>query len=332
MKPEILVENQFGHGAKHSWIRTKISRALRPKVGKAGIPFDWNAGFDIEQKIGQIPIKNQFQSSSCGGQAKSYWFGAVNALLSGQPYVEQSAKSIYSRILYPGGGTTVPSMEKDLGALDESILPSYRGGTTDEAWMTDTSWVNAQNLQLEMAKQGWIAKTVDIDIESIAEAIRDFGGVIWLIRGQNGNTPTWLSPTPKPPSKTNPNLIWGHFMYSGKAFSVNFIKNIGSFQSWGVTVGDNGKQYFTEEYINSGFITDVFTFEKKTKFIFNRDLKKGDTSSDVFELQKRLGVVPMTSYFGWITFFAVILYQKTHGIPETGFVGPLTRGSLNTGS
>ena len=58
--------------------------------------------------------------------------------------------------------------------------------------------------------------------------------------------------------------------------------------------------------------------------------------NDVAELQKRLaqeGVYsgPITGFFGNLTRAAVIRYQKAHNItPAIGFVGPITRGVLNS--
>jgi hypothetical protein len=71
-----------------------------------------------------------------------------------------------------------------------------------------------------------------------------------------------------------------------------------------------------------------------TTFNFTADLKLGMEGNDVTELQKRLtaeGVYsdPVTGYFGQLTLQAVKTYQAKVGVPNTGFVGPLTRGQLN---
>lgn len=65
------------------------------------------------------------------------------------------------------------------------------------------------------------------------------------------------------------------------------------------------------------------------KFLFLYNLYFGIRSSDVMELQKRLGVIP-TGFFGTLTFAAVRAYQSANNISSTGFVGPLTRASLNS--
>lgn len=64
-------------------------------------------------------------------------------------------------------------------------------------------------------------------------------------------------------------------------------------------------------------------------FKFLKDLSYGMMNSDVIQLQKRLGLIHITGYFGPLTKATVIYYQTTHGIPNTGYVGILTRTSLN---
>lgn len=69
-------------------------------------------------------------------------------------------------------------------------------------------------------------------------------------------------------------------------------------------------------------------------FLYDTDFGLGTTGQDVMELQTRLKdegyfTVAPTGYFGSITRAAVMSYQSAHGIPSTGFVGPLTRAQLN---
>lgn len=71
------------------------------------------------------------------------------------------------------------------------------------------------------------------------------------------------------------------------------------------------------------------TLPPTQKFMFSHDLWYGIIHPDVLELQKRLGVSPTYIQFGPRTLAAVITYQQTHGIPATGYVGTLTRTSLN---
>jgi hypothetical protein len=70
--------------------------------------------------------------------------------------------------------------------------------------------------------------------------------------------------------------------------------------------------------------------------LFNRNLFLGTSGYDVFLLQKALvlegcGTFTPTGNFGPLTLAAVIKYQLKHGIkPNAGFVGPITRASLNS--
>ena len=70
-------------------------------------------------------------------------------------------------------------------------------------------------------------------------------------------------------------------------------------------------------------------------FRFTRDLKFGQTSADIKELQKKLmsdgfmATTAPTAFFGAKTLAGVKKYQKAQGLPVTGFVGPMTRAILN---
>lgn len=73
-------------------------------------------------------------------------------------------------------------------------------------------------------------------------------------------------------------------------------------------------------------------------YMFNMNLGFGMRNSDVTELQLRLNSevgtsLPGTTYFGSLTKTAVKSYQTMKGIsPVSGYVGPLTRASLNGSS
>jgi len=57
-------------------------------------------------------------------------------------------------------------------------------------------------------------------------------------------------------------------------------------------------------------------------------LTSGMEHPAVARVQKLLGISPQTGFFGPITLQAVTTYQRAHGIPTTGVVGPLTWASL----
>ncbi len=70
------------------------------------------------------------------------------------------------------------------------------------------------------------------------------------------------------------------------------------------------------------------------KFVFTQFMKLWDNNEEVRELQERLirdghMVKPSTAFFGLRTLAGVRAFQKAHGIPTTGNVGPLTLAELN---
>lgn len=248
----ILAENQFGHGAiRVNPIRRFINRKIRG-LGMAGEPFDWSKGYSLTVSI---PIKDQGQSFSCAGQAGAYFLEIQRSLLG---YNEAlSAKSLYSPIAYKGGGATVTGIETMIGAHGATLQVEVPD-SQDEYHMEDNSWQTPELIASAIKRAGYIPQGVHMDIDSIAAAIRDNGGVIIEITGRNNGT--WLSPYPKAPTSNSVDN-WNHFMCSyPRVELVNGIKTIPFFQSWGSDVGENGVQYLTEEYINSGYVRDCFTF------------------------------------------------------------------------
>ena len=261
-----LIENQFKAGARpihpvHRLIRQKL---LRGKVVK-GIPtFDWTAGYDVRDTIGPIAIKQQGQNDSCGGQAASY-FIEIQERLRGIKEGAISAKSIYAPIAYPGGGTTVSDLEGQIssnGANLEAVVPSEdtMGNALSESVMEDKSFLTSDMVKDALTRAGYTCVNVARDMDSVAQAIKQYGAVIWEIEGQNGHIPGWLSPTPQPPVPDNGQSIFAHFMCSCGAKTINGVPSIIALESMGTAVGDNGIQYFTQNYFDSGFIKDVFTF------------------------------------------------------------------------
>ncbi len=262
-------ESDLKHGAVYETkASAKWQRARRPHidrhVARASLPFDWREPVD---NTAGVKIKNQYQSSSCGGQSGSYLLGIKFKQ-------DVSAKSVYNRFVFPGGGMTVSGLERQIceyGANLEVAVPSYKpDGTTDESWMTDRSYLNTTFDMDALTRSGWSVVTVPRNAESIAQAIRDYGGVIWKITGKNNGT--WLSSNPQVPD--NWGDTWNHFLCCAGASLRDGEKTITALQSWGENVGLNGLQFFTDTYITSPYITDCFTFvrtdtltQQKTKIL-----------------------------------------------------------------
>lgn len=60
-----------------------------------------------------------------------------------------------------------------------------------------------------------------------------------------------------------------------------------------------------------------------------KNLGFGMKNDDIKRVQHVLNVLPETGFFGLMTLSAVIRYQRANNITPTGFVGPITRASLN---
>lgn len=263
-------ENQLSHRGAikltkfHRYLHRKLVRNKFPKVAR-GTGFDWTTGFDVRNKIGPIAIKNQGENDSCGGQAGSY-FLEIQRRLQGIEEGTISAKSVYGPIAYPGGGTTVIDLENQIckaGGNLESLVPSMDayGNPLTESMMTETSWQTFSTLQEALKRSGYVPFDVEVNIDVVAQTIRDWGAVIMEIDGQNGHTPGWQSPYPVPPSKDNPNGIWSHFMIliGNLPVTEDGKKYIIALQSEGVDWGMAGVQYISEDYFKSNYIIDTFT-------------------------------------------------------------------------
>jgi hypothetical protein len=230
---------------------------MRPTLGRAEIPFDWSNPIPDPM----YPVKNQGISFSCGGQAGSY---LIRDLLktAGKDQGEISAKSIYAPYCAVGGGMTLDAIETCIGAHGsnlESLVSSYdvNGNPLTEPMFETRVWETPQTDADALTRAGYTPVSVAIDKDSMAEAIRDYGGIIMLIQGQNGNQPmNWTTATPAPPSKSNPKPLWAHYLWC--AFTTT--TQIAVYNSWGVQIGSGGKQFFDETYINSGYILDCIAF------------------------------------------------------------------------
>ena len=263
---------RLGTGAKNNpWsvLKRKTKRLVRPKLASAEKPFDWINDVQAIQtrfsNLGNVPVKDQGQSDSCPGQAGSYFLGVVIAYNNNTTYQEDSSKSVYSPIAYPGGGSTDTALQNQIanvGAMSESMVPSYPspGVAPTEAFMTDKSWMTAENQIIMLKDAGWQEVTVANDVNSIAEAIRDYGATIWHIDSDFYQYDNWVSAYPQQTPTSNE----GHFMCQPLVCMYNGLQAIKSFQSWGKSVGDQGYQYFTTAtFIGSPQIVDIFTFVPK---------------------------------------------------------------------
>lgn len=292
-------------------------------------PFDWEKGFDIEQKLGfTIPVKDQNGSLSCGGQAWAYYMQVLEAIETGS-FEERSAKYIYAQTNLPGGG----SAGRDncdvcikQGVAIESLCPSYEANMPpNEQFMIKSSDITDDaKTNAKLAKSKLYAN-VRNDIESFATAIEANNGLIMLITGENNGT--WTSVFPQPPASTNYQNMWNHWLYIGKAKLINGKKYIGVLNSWGAGVGENGWQWISEDYFQKyiyyGWTLSIKKFESTTKpkHKFVNPLVLGVNNNDVKALQDILKYeklfpsnVDSTGYYGNITAKAVYEWQVKHNV------------------
>ena len=230
---------------------------------------DWEDGFDIEKELGfKIPVKNQFSSSSCVGQAFAYYLATLLSKKN-RRHREVSAKSIYSLIaLGNNRGAYLRDGAKtihDLGALWENLLRSYRdNGTSDEAWLTDKSWFNDEIKDImALLKVSDYYRVTDFSMDGFAKAIRDGYGMVAGVNGTNNGT--WHSAEPKPPETQAG--IWGHAMFFGRFGTDDKGRYVEALNSWG-NIGRDGWQKLREEW-----------FTENGEWIFNPWILTNNTNN-----------------------------------------------------
>jgi hypothetical protein len=211
--------------------------------------FDWDKGFDIEEKIGRkLVVKSQNGSSSCGGQGWSY-YGEVLEAVATRDYEPRSAKWIYSHTRVPTGGSN-GRVNCDFciknGWAREALVPSYDNGKPPE----EDFFLEKPVITKEIIEDTEIAKPlsyvrVEPNIELFAQAIQDNNGMVLVLNGEDNGT--WLNRFPKPPKVKE----WGHFVFAGKAKLIGGKKHIGVLNSWGEEVGDKGWQWLSEEWFKN---------------------------------------------------------------------------------
>lgn len=300
-------------------------------------PFDWEKGFELPE----IEAKNQFNSSACGGFACSYFMETYFKTV-------KSPKFIYSLAKAPGGGSAKTQLAKtlrDYGTADESICPSFKDGTTNEEFVSNRGDLTEQIFTeakkntttfyttISKTKITSIFGTPTLDIDLIAQAIRDNGGVIIGIYGINNGT--WRTEFPESTKGAYRQNCWRHWIFACGVKLINGKKHIKIVNSWGKDVGSNGYQWLNEDHIND--IWDCWTVSFNKQYQFTETLSFGSKNSHVGMLQKKLkelGFFPkdqsITNYYGIKTRRAVIDFQKSRGLKADGVCGILTLTELNS--
>lgn len=332
------------------------------ELGSVMAPYDWSETYDVTLEIATainqpdfaIHPKDQDGSYSCGGQSWSY-YGATLESLATKSYEERSAKFIYAQTYAPGGGSSGRencNLVVNQGWGLESQTPSYENGMPPGEYFMERGQ-DITDLARSTAKISRAASyaSVDLSIDSLAQACKINHGLIVGLSGSNNTT--WLSKKPAPPK--NGEYLWYHWLYVGGAGMYEGEKAIRVLNSWGNVAGDHGWQWITESYLRTvlndpihgnstiwGSWTLLYALDQETKkpftHHFSTPLTFGDRSDEVKILQQALqfigdfpASVPCTGYYGTITAAAVYKFQLNSGIFPTAreHVGPQTRAALN---
>lgn len=332
----------------------------------AGLPpFDWNAGYDVEEDLSsflkvpnfKLPVKDQNGSGSCGGQAWGNYSGVIAAFLTGS-FKEKSAKYVYAQTYVPGGGSGGRdncNVFIKQGVASEIVCPSYENGQPPSEMFMERS----QDITLADREDAKLARAaayanVQIDIDALAQAVQANKGAVLLIHGSNNGS--WGSADPKPPVDSD--VIWSHWIYVGKAKMVNGKKMIALLNSWGPLVGQGGWQWIDQAYLTAPLklygqaVVSAWTHIANSKpvpsafaYNFALPLQIGQQTNDVVALQEALMVegcfplaVPASGYYGTITAQSVLKFQIKYAVAPVAElaqlggrnVGPATLAKLNS--
>lgn len=336
---------------------------LYKDVAFGATPFDWSIGYDYEVALSALigapvntKVKDQDGSGSCGGQAEGYGGASVSAF-NDKVFEEKSAKFTYAPVAQQGGGSSGRDLSDraiKVGWGSEALTSSYENGQPpSEAFMQKVADITLAAIEYAKTDHALAYTLLSIDIDIIAQAIRDFKFVrIGVVGSNNG---TWYTPDPKPP--TDGETRWYHWVAGLKAQIRNGKKAIGFINSWGPTVGDSGWQWLNEDWFKVQLSNDshgaIPIFEPRCytwnpvpippsfHHTFNKDLQYGMTDPECIQLQTALNIdgvfppgIPYSERFGQGTLGAVKKFQIKYGVvsaglPGYGRCGPKTRVQLN---
>lgn len=216
--------------------------------------FDWQKGFDTEEKLGvKIKIENQGPQSSCTSQALSSYGDLLNYIET-KKWRDFGPKGIYAQIALPGGGGYLKdalNIAVNQGFYLESDLPSYRDGSP----VSEEDVRRAEDITNEMRKKAVQWKSLRYyslpanDIDSWAIAIKNHWGIYM---GAHGSNAGWSQPDLRAPLPGEDK--WGHCIFGKAAKLRNGKKAIKIQNSWGKNWGENGDGWIDEEYVKSNNI------------------------------------------------------------------------------
>lgn len=267
-------------------------------------PFDWQKGFDIEEKLSiKLPVNDQKSSYSCVGQATSK-DREVKEFVDTGIYLDRSAKSIYAfRSNSPIHGMN----PRDAKQIEQNRGVALRKDIPDTGIESEMTEPPVGNYDVTKSKVFMSFEFYD-NIDEIAKHIRDYDGCTFAYDGRNNGTNYNEHPTL--PDHWD-NVQWSHFVYAGKAKVVNGEKRIYFLNSWGEKCGVNGWQYFTEEDFKTkqnGY--NPFYQGWVTVDLINNDNKR---MAEQFIKENEGELVQMTGQDGTGEFGTIVHGQLLHG-------------------
>ena len=348
VKKSTQKEEKFGKGLTDRPDDPKDTRDFRAEEVANFAPAVW-----VEKKpedFATYPIKDQNGSSSCVAQSFAKQL-EVDELTENGNYRILSPRSIYPfGFLEPSGGMNIRAAAKLVnknGATLEVLLPSY---PNDEASMRNAADYKTDAKQIALVYKSDSVVFCNTDFETIASILQSFQQQgkkkVLGIAVMGWNNGTWLSQYPQPLVQGQP---WYHKCVATDFGLINGKKFISIDNSWGEVAGLKGKQFLGldyQQYIYSVDYTlnlpdnwrDNAQIMPKPKYHWDVRLMIGSTGPDVLALQQALqylGMFPISSVisptgsFYGITRKAVLLFQSSFKLPETGEADSLTREKLN---
>lgn len=321
-----MTEEQMGKGGIVSPVDERDFKYCGP-IGGAGEPFDWVSGYDVEDHVGKMPVKDQQVTSACGGFAWS----SLSYVLDTSAREEKSEKFIYAQTAVPGGGSNGrvnSALCTNKGVCTKALCPLPEPLTEANITKNDITPEAFKNALTNRERVYFVENHPSI--ETMAQMIRDSGGAVLLLWGQNNGT--WLSKKPQTPNNPTAQNTWAHFVFAGKAKEEKGKKYIGILNSWGKEVGDSGWQWLDEDYFKSKCIWEAWAMTElgRIDFVFTKTLRLGFVGLDAKMLQYKLGMPDVDFVFGLKTLSAVKKFQSEHGLKPDGIVGPATNAALNS--
>ena len=224
---------------RENYLFCQIKSIKHNKAFAGGHVYNLEVENDNSYQVNGIAVHN------CGGQSLASYMSVLEKVQTGV-FSEKSAKDPYSQIYEPGGGVAprnLMNIAVKKGVCREIIIPSYNQGfPPNEAFMEKRDQTSI-SIQDASNSQGQNYASVKVNIDTIAQAVRDNHGCLITLGGEDNGT--WRSEFPLPPVKEE----WAHFVYVGGACLRNGKKYLKILNSWGKNCGVNGWQYLGVDYI-----------------------------------------------------------------------------------